>query len=247
MPRIMTLNIHGFNDCYGPWEQRRELIRAVIREARPDVVAMQAVEREAGGEARDQAWQLCHASPGLIYSVFQPAKTLDDGFAAGLAFLSRTRPDVLETVGLQRLEQAGEPTERIFVHGRFDFAGWPLNVVNAYVSWIEAQALQNVDEIIGYLGRYAEEPCLLVGDFNNSAEALPMQTIKTAGFHDLWAELHPAEPGFTFFEDGGKRIDYVWANRFALERVMAMELVANCDDPEGLRPSNHLGLLVTLA
>jgi endonuclease/exonuclease/phosphatase family metal-dependent hydrolase len=101
----------------------------------------------------------------------------------------------------------------------------------------------NVVAALSYL-QHLSGPAVLLGDLNAPPEGPGMQQLAAAGWIDVWAQLHPDDPGYTFEADApSQRIDYVWANAAAAPRLRAIERI----QPQGgARLSDHLGLLVTL-
>jgi endonuclease/exonuclease/phosphatase family metal-dependent hydrolase len=245
--KIMTLNINGYGSKHGSWIARKPLIGKAIREASPDVVALQAVRKEirlAGGV--NQAAQVATAVSGFPYVAFEPASLAVDGSAEGLAFLGKNAP--LETSGLRlSLPQVAEdPARRMVFQGLFRPNGQTLRVFNAHFSWIPEQNEANLREALAFLRTY-EGPAVLVGDFNAPPDAASLALLAKEGWTDLWANLKEGDPGFTFEADEpDRRIDFIWANREAAERVRSIEVLRAPENDEGNRLSDHLGLVATI-
>lgn len=108
-----------------------------------------------------------------------------------------------------------------------------------------------------------ELPVVLIGDFNSDAESSDSdlngayQLLRSSGFCDAWAKVHPGDPGFTWplhdedpFNSSStpnQRIDLVLFR--GLDRPLSAELIGNeLSDLtlSGLWPSDHAGLVVTL-
>jgi endonuclease/exonuclease/phosphatase family metal-dependent hydrolase len=105
-------------------------------------------------------------------------------------------------------------------------------------------------------------PVILVGDFNSDAEGSgPVSQTYTqiiaAGFTDAWSEEHPNKDGYTFGHDADlrnpkpdldSRIDLVlYRGNF---RTLDAEVVGDKSKdrtPSGLWPSDHAGVMATLA
>ncbi len=245
MLTVMTQNLNYYGDRHGAWPRRRELVCEAIREARPDIVALQAVCSDPEVEdGADQATQLSRLLPDYRYVFFYPANISESGREEGSAILSRTparEPTVRE---LSLRKGTGDANPRVVQHARFDVGRTALNVFNAYFSWIEEQASDNIDESLAFLGK-ADGPTLLVGDFNTPSGSPLLERLKAAGYVDLWEETHPRDDGFTFEADHpDKRIDYAWASADLVRRVEGVDLVRR--DGGGVRPSDHLGLTVSL-
>lgn len=245
MLTVMTQNLNYYGDKHGSWPERLELICDAIRAAEPDVIALQAVCSDPSiADGTDQATQISRCMSQYSYVFFYPAKVTDGGREEGSAIISRValhEPSVRELSLRKGLE---DDNPRVIQHARFDLEKGALNVFNAYFSWVEEQAADNIDECIAFLGR-AEGATLLVGDFNIPAGSPLLDRLAEAGFTDLWNEAHPGESGFTFEADRpDKRIDYAWANDDLKRRLGAVDLVQR--EGGNARLSDHLGLMISL-
>jgi endonuclease/exonuclease/phosphatase family metal-dependent hydrolase len=243
MMKVMTLNINYYHDKHGSWEARKELICAAIRAADPDVIALQAVRRDQTvSQGEDQATQLARLLPVYQRAVFQPAVTYEDGAAEGSAFLSRL--EILELSVIPGLE---DTNQRIVLNALIDRPSGPLRLFNAHFSWVYEQGQRNIRETLPYLNSFSES-AMLVGDFNIAPDNDLLKRFHEEGWVDVWAELRPEEQGYTFVENKrlANRIDYAWLKRELLRSVQDIAIVADNQDEKGRRPSDHVGLLVTL-
>lgn len=246
MIRLMTLNLNFHGDRHGPWSERRPAIAAAIRRSRPDVVALQAVARAPAIEdGVDQAAQLARDLPGYA-AVYRAAARHDDGREEGIAFLARLPLSELRAHPLSRRDGHEDPFRRVLLHATFAASGGPLHVFNAHLSWVEAQAHDNVTELLLHL-RAADGPTILAGDFNQGPDSEALARLRGTGLVDAWSTLHPDAPGFTFHEHGAmtKRIDYVLVDPTLVPRLHAADRIL--DEPGERRPSDHAGLVVELA
>ncbi|HEX6929439.1 MAG TPA: endonuclease/exonuclease/phosphatase family protein, partial [Gammaproteobacteria bacterium] len=191
MLTVMTQNLNYYANRHGAWPRRRELLCDAIRDAEPDVVALQAVCSDPSiDDGTDQATQLSRALSNYPYVFFYPAKVTDAGREEGSAIISRIalhEPTVRELSLRKNLE---DNNPRVIQHARFDLEKGALNVFNAYFSWVEEQAADNIAECVAFLGR-ASGPALLVGDFNIPAGSILLRQLEAAGFTDLWLESNP--------------------------------------------------------
>lgn len=243
MIKLLTLNIQGYADKHGSWDERRGLIERAITDAQPDIVTLQAVALDPERHPSDQATQLAASLDGYR-AVFVAAQTHPDGRQDGLAFLSRgPLPDV------RRFELSLQPgledtSRRVLLHGRFELAGGPLDVFNAHFSWVPAQQESNAQEALSVLEGTAGGAAVLAGDFNMQPDSPSLGGLREAEWVDAWTLLHPGEDGFTFVEDRDPsiRIDYIWTRG-----VRARELEVVLAEGEGTRrASDHAGLLAQL-
>ncbi|HVN54198.1 MAG TPA: endonuclease/exonuclease/phosphatase family protein, partial [Anaerolineaceae bacterium] len=113
------MNISGYADRYGPWGIRRELIRQAVHDAKPDVLALQAVQLDPALEqSRDQASQMARIMPQFSSIVFQASASHPDGKVDGLAVLSRfeiLESDFLKFTTIPGLE---DQSQRTILHTR---------------------------------------------------------------------------------------------------------------------------------
>lgn len=246
MFRLMTLNLNAFGERHGPWSERRPRIVAAIGETRPDVVALQAVALDPAVESGlNQAMQLACDLTGHDV-VYHTAMRHDDGREDGIAFLSRHPVLASSAHPLSRHDGGDDPNARVLLRATVDGPAGPLHVVNAHISWVAAQARDNVTETLHHLGQL-DGATILAGDFNQIPDSDALGRLRRAGLTDAWSALHPDAPGFTFYEDGAlsKRIDYVLLGPAFVPHLRAARLVL--DGPGQRRASDHAGLVVDLA
>jgi endonuclease/exonuclease/phosphatase family metal-dependent hydrolase len=247
MFKVMTLNINGYGVKHGPWEIRRDLIVDAVRSAGADVVAFQAVVRDPSVcQNVDQAAQVAERLPEFRVRLFQPATRHTDGREDGLAVLSQH--PILESDWLELSLEPGleDNNRRVVLTVRVQTPVGSFQLYNAHFSWVESQALDNVGETLDYLSTLAGAG-ILVGDLNSAPDSAPMEQFRQAGWHDAWGELRPQDPGLTF--EAGRlvtRIDYAWLNGLMRSHLRGIEIVADGQGAEGVHPSDHVGLLITL-
>jgi len=249
--RVMSLNIWNYN---APWPRRRELIIEVVRAADPDVVAFQEIrgdpdrdERDAEGRRLNQAQQIAARLPEYPHLIFQPAMHYPNDVWEGLAILSRIPIAEHGWVSLTRdPDDPRDRHQRIVLHARFDLQDNSLYLFNTHLSLSQAARLRTVPAVLAYMDRF-RGPRLLVGDLNEHPDQAPMEILRRAGWTDVWAALHPDKPGYTSRSDEPwQRIDYAWASPELVPYLEAIELVADRPDQDGVFPSDHIGLVVTV-
>jgi endonuclease/exonuclease/phosphatase family metal-dependent hydrolase len=245
MLKVMTLNLNYDIARHGPWPARRDLIAAAIGAADADVVALQAVRRDPETEAGlDQAAQLARLLPEYQYVYFQTAEPDDGGPAKGSAFLSRLPLAQTDCLGLYLRPGLEDMNHRALLRVQVDVDGRPWQIFNAHYSWVVPQTRDNLGESLPYLESFSG-PALLVGDMNTLPDSDVWEPLRAAGWQDVWAKLCPEQPGYTFESDRPyMRIDYAWANPAAAQHVQAIDVVAR--EADGVRLSDHLGLVITL-
>ncbi|MFM8322272.1 MAG: endonuclease/exonuclease/phosphatase family protein [Chloroflexota bacterium] len=243
MLTVLSLNINQYVDRHGAWEQRSRAIVDVLRQARPDIVALQAVQKDAGRDGGvDQAMQLARLSGEYPHVVFQPAETRPAALETGVALLSRLPIERVEPLKLSLRPGLEDTQPRVALLARFARPGGVLNLINIHFSWVEAQLQDNLAEALPFV-RQIEGPGLLIGDFNAPAGQGRLYLLEEAGWVDAWTRLCGAQDGFTYPSSSPNlRIDYAWANpqlALALRRIQVVG-----DGPPEL--SDHLGLLLSL-
>jgi endonuclease/exonuclease/phosphatase family metal-dependent hydrolase len=126
--------------------------------------------------------------------------------------------------------------------------------------WDPRPPAEEVPAILAVLRPLAEQPHLLVGDFNalhpddavgipphgveKRGDALPgaprqaIRYILDAGYLDCYRLLHPGEPGYTYPSDAPwLRLDYLFATPLLARRLVACDVVA---DEQACGASDHL-------
>jgi exodeoxyribonuclease-3 len=240
MLRVMTYNIQtGGVDDDGT--DRLPLIHAVVREARPDILAVQeANELELRWRRRLFAFERATGLRGLLVlsasgyhgpelvPISLRTGDADDSYRALIEL-------VLETVGGLRLT----------------------------VSAVHLDPISPERRLAGALECTNRPPAIALGDFNNCraddpgiAEAWAQfgarhrarsgttqpddrlfAALERAGYVDLYRRFHPGQPGPTIDVAGGLRIDYIFATEDLAARATACEVIRTL---ESERASDHL-------
>ncbi len=247
----MTLRVLSYNILCGG-EDRLPHIATVIRQQRPDVVALLEANSRANAEMLAQ-----QVGMGLI---FGKANT-----EFHVAWLSRLPVLRSENYRLPRLSKT-------LLH--LEVAG-EAGPVSLFATHLKAGRMpederfrsKEVRAILSVLHTLGEQPHALVGDFNSlhptdeadlplylataaeegeenvSAEPVPRQAIPLvlkAGYTDCYRALHPAEPGYTYAAPTPSlRLDYLFASPSLAGRLLACDRVT---DAESLLASDHLPL-----
>jgi endonuclease/exonuclease/phosphatase family metal-dependent hydrolase len=260
--KILSLNLNYYGDKHGPWERRKPLIAEAIAQHRPDVVALQAVRRDpaiSGGV--DQASQLADVLDEYDHVVFGPsvesaAGVSSDSAADGSAFLAK-RPFqkvIFHRLGLGTLaagDSPEDPNPRLVLAAKVN----GLYLFNAHLSWVPAQAAPQVALTLPFIEAFAGRR-LLVGDLNMPPGSELLHGFTGRGWTDLWAMLHPGQPGYTFESHApDKRIDYAWVSPELRPAAQGIDVLTAASLPHtpsraqsnGIRLSDHHGILVSLA
>ena len=232
--KLLTLNINFYGDKHGAWPERKDLIVEAIRNADPDVIALQAVGAFDGSNQADEI----EGSLSGYSTHFEPI-----GDDQGMAVISRLPILATETTELSRRSGHDDSFDRIVLRALIESSFGPVNLFNAHVSWVDHQALENIGEVMSFVDCFSG-PKLIAGDFNQTPDKPAIKKLAGGGWTDTFAAAYPGENGFTFEADGPEmRIDYIWANRPISQNLTGVQIVGNASGHA--RMSNHLGLTAT--
>jgi len=231
--RILTYNIHHGEGVDGRLDLAR--IAALIKQHRPDLVALQEVDR---GVARTQGRDLPAELANLtgLPAIFR--RNIDyQGGEYGNAILSR-HPILTVTNLHYRMLRAGE--QRGLLQTTIDFAGEELAFMATHLDYRPdpAERLSNVAEIKAAVAKHPNQLVIVAGDFNDHPGSAVHQAMK-AVFADAW-ESRGAGDGFTYpSTTPGSRIDYVYLRLVEGWEVDSVEVLPS-------QASDHSPLLVEL-
>jgi endonuclease/exonuclease/phosphatase family metal-dependent hydrolase len=237
--KLLTLNLNGYAEKHGPWERRRERIIELLGRERPDVLALQAVATDPARDGGlDQATQLARARPEYGWLHVEPPDLA--GLQPGSAFLSRLPLHDIAALPLTPRPGCADSSPRVALHACIALPLGPLHVFNAHLSWVPAQAAENLRELLPWVASFGA-PAIVAGDLNTPADSPLLDALRDRGFRDLWQQLRGDEPGPTFeSHDPSLRIDFVWASAALAARARDIERLDGERDGEHL--SDHLGL-----
>ena len=232
-----------------PYEARLEGLTAVLRAQGPDLVLLQEafVSTEAGagigagieagiGAGADTARTLADALGLRVTAAPSRAKARLHGdrwveSTNGLALLARDEPTEHRVLVLPG--DPGDP-DRIAQIARVG----ALTVVNLHLTHLKgADALRTAQVEAALATISAAGPVLIGGDFNAGPTSAVVAVLRDAGFTDL-AGTDP------FATCAGRRIDFLFG-RGVVAAGPATPLGA--EPVNGVLPSDHTGILVTLA
>jgi endonuclease/exonuclease/phosphatase family metal-dependent hydrolase len=257
--RILTWNIWW---RFGPWERRQPAIEATLMRANPDVIALQEVWSQVGGQ--NQA-ELLADQFGYSH-VFAPG--FDDGTVGfGLAVLSRWPIAASEARDLPSLPDVDEL--RVMLKAEIDGPRGRFEVYTTHLNWrydeshVRQLQVKALAEMVGESdGR--TYPAILCGDLNADpiADEIRMLTGRAAVpvprlvFFDAW-EVAGEGPGYTWSNanpfaardlEPERRIDYVlvgWPKERGAGHVVAAT-VEGIEPVNGVHPSDHYAVLAEL-
>lgn len=207
---VVTVNLRCLLD---DWDARKPLIVDALVAAHADAVAVQEACAEQGGGGRDNVVELVAAletETGLVWSVHRAVThTSWDLYDEGVAVLA---PHPFAGTAVVDLPPGVFP--RKLVAARVVGAQGPVVVGATHLDY-ESAAVRaaQADAAVSGASQLASpgEAIVVGGDMNETPGGAAGDVLAAAGFVDLWADLEPQAPGYTFPADVPQaRIDYLW-------------------------------------
>lgn len=229
---VLTYNIHHGRGHDG--EVDLERIAKVIRQQKPDFVALQEVDNRTNRTGRvDQTAELARLSKMHGYFF----KQIDfDGGEYGQAILSRFEAGELAQ---QMLPGTPEREQRLLGRARFEIAGHSLWLATTHLHHANARIReQQVEAINADVAQIAttDVPVILCGDFNAVPASRALTLISRAWKNSTGGQPIPTFPA----TKPARQIDYIFLRPAAALRVIAVKGVAE------EVASDHSPLLVEL-
>ena len=238
--RLMTYNTHGCSGMDGRVSPRR--IARVIREHRPDIVALQELDLgRRRSRAEDQAAIIARETG--MHVVFCPTVTRGDEHY-GHALLSRWPIEIVKRARLPDDPHGWWDEPRAAIWARVEVAGRTINVITTHLGLgvrereLQMRALLGSEWLEPILER---EPAILCGDFNLLPGSVPYR-IAAARLRDVQLLGHDARPVNTFSSiQPMLRIDHM----FVSPHFERLSVIAVRNDLTRVA-SDHLPLLADL-
>lgn len=252
---------------FGPWEQRQGGIESTLADVDADVVCLQEVWAEEGGD--DQAERLAERLGG--YHVARSPHRFWEGFSFGNAVLARWPVACTRTQALP--EADGGDSHRSLVWAEVDAPFGRLPVLSTHLEFRydasptrQAQAAAVARFVAEHRGDPdAVFPPVVTGDLNAEphSDELRMLTgrspVPVPGlmFHDAWEAAGDGSPGYTWWGANphladatwpDRRLDYVlvgWPRPRPVGNPVACR-VAGDAPVAGVWPSDHLAVVADL-
>lgn len=240
--KIVTLNTWGHD---GPYQKRLDFFLEELESVNPDVICLQEVfEPTLTGRIKKML--------SLPYSV--------SSTEAGLVMITRF---TILSEKVMRYETASplESYDRRAIIAALRIGTRKIVFANTHLAWKPEDEKTRLGQVQNLLSVIKKEknPAILAGDFNDTPESTPIQTIKLSGYHDLYGLLHPNEAGLTWDNQNpfiqahivklpDRRIDFL----FAHERLLINNPPRTCDvifnhpNSAGIYPSDHYGLFAKI-
>jgi endonuclease/exonuclease/phosphatase family metal-dependent hydrolase len=203
--RVMTYNIHVGTGM----DKKLDLARLaeVIRRERPDLVALQEVDRGVERTRRvDQLKELA----SLTKMDYAFAHNLNyQGGQYGVAVLSRLP---ILSIDHRRYAHLREAERRGFIRVEVEVGGRRVNFVNTHLDYQHADnRLFEAGQMLAALPRQ-DAPLIVAGDFNDEPSGTTYE-LMLRHFIDAWAASGADGDGLTYPADKpSKRIDYIFHN-----------------------------------
>ncbi|HEY7559996.1 MAG TPA: endonuclease/exonuclease/phosphatase family protein [Candidatus Binatia bacterium] len=240
--RIATLNLEQDHKC---WVARRELIAEQLREANPDLWAL----NEVHVPSQTGRWLQKAASNviGTRYTLVQQTKTGEDSRTQAEALLTRY-PVMVETANLDYRSH-----NCVALVARFEIDGRLLDV---YVTHLIAARVDDsarqfqVTELLKWIGTRGDADCSVVcGDFN-AAPDQPSIRLMSAAYHPTQTQPTaftplrepggaPTHPEWERFD---RCIDYIWISDSIKVRASGLCFNQPAENNPDLWPSDHVGV-----
>lgn len=251
--KLMTINIWNYNRN---WRLRRERIAGLIAEHRPDVLALQETRHDWRYErGRGQGEQIAeltgYHAVSRVAQVYMPVLRIDEG----LTTLTRRPPiEVVECHLTMHPRERADENQRICLGVTVELEHSRVDVYNTHFSLSTVARRTNALEVARFVKEHsAREPAFLMGDLNAGPDTQPIRFLvgeesfdgETADFVDCWVQANPKTPGYTdpSWEPIG-RIDFILGRN--LPKPVRRVLLVGGDAPDGVYPSDHLGLVCEL-
>lgn len=235
--RVLTYNTHHGSDVHDRLDV--EAIARTISSCRPDVVALQEVDRHWGdrsGGVDQPAWYADRLGMAVHYAPNVVREAAHEGGAAaeyGLAILSRLplSAPVHRLYAGVRAESRGLVAALVqvdTVDGRRT-----LRVINTHLSVRDRRSRRSeIAQLLSYADSEQDLPTVVAGDFNALTRARALRAMRQT-YTDAW-QVGRGSPATV----PGRRIDYLWVSR-QLCPVQTVVLRS--------RASDHLALVSDLA
>lgn len=217
--RVMTFNIHHGRGLDGKVDIERQA--NVIKEANPDVVGVQELDRNvARSGGIDEIGELAR----LTGMTFYFDKNIDfQGGEYGNAVLTRL-PILLQTNSYYKSMHPGE--RRAVQQVVLDAGGRKVVLLNTHMDYRpeDEERLRNIDQLESVMTNYTGLPMILTGDLNDDPGSRTHKRFKEL-FADAW-ELAGQGDGFTYVgHDRSKRLDYILLSNTNLLEVVAIRVI----------------------
>lgn len=229
--RLLTYNIHAGIGTDRVFDLKR--IAAVISKEKPDIVALQEVDRKTKrSKGIDIAEELAKLTG--MKSVFGASISFQGG-EYGNALLTRLPIESFETIPLP---EKVEVEKRSLLSATLRFRDREIEVLATHLCHREEQNRIAAVEAIANLTTKSRSPAFLLGDLNALPDSSPIKILLEAGWRNPSEEPKPTVPA----EKPERQIDYVLI-RESNELSMSVKEVRVLEEKVA---SDHRALIVVL-
>lgn len=244
MIRVLTLNIWKDE---GDYDRRMSLITSQLPQLNCDIVCLQEVY--SAGERAPSIFENLSGITGLtgFHSPARHKRRQGQWSSSGLAVLSHWPIQAAEPFALSSNPLDGERIAQIV---DIDTPHGPLRVVNLHLTHLtgpDGATLRHAQ--LAEIQRRAltqwTGPIVFAGDFNADPEEAALQLLLGQSDHQCSADLH--EDTSTLMDGVPKVIDLIVLRGNGHWTIQVAETVLAERDRNGISPSDHKGVLVTIA
>ncbi|MBU1240943.1 endonuclease/exonuclease/phosphatase family protein, partial [Myxococcota bacterium] len=241
--RVVTLNLRCLLDDFA---SRLPLIVDTLTASDADLIGVQEVCTEDGPLGHDNLTEIINALSTRTGKQYQIVRTVThrswDTYDEGIALVT---PHAIIDESETSLPMGA--FLRKVVMARVETPLGTVIMATTHLDHLDAQT--RVDQATAAISALTafnslSEPLILTGDFNEGPDAVVHSLMTDAGFSDLWSNLYPLDPGYTFpMPAPDIRIDYIWLNH----KITPLSISRILDTPvAGVTGSDHAGLSGTV-
>lgn len=260
---ILTLNTWK---CDGHYAARLQAMKDGLAALNADVICLQecfAVESAMGSGCGEAAAPVADTALGLArhldMALFEASARLKRRRFAGGMPLSRSGLAILTRLPVEKvasLELPADPRDgdRIAQSLLLRVHGKALRVVNTHLTHLRDAPSLRAAQIVSVLERCCGDgvPAVIAGDLNAPLQAPELASLRLREDLDAGPSTPKDWPGTLIEGSSGadRAIDHILLLRGALAdgpRLLSRKLVLDSPDARGILPSDHAGVLVTLA
>jgi len=254
---------------HGPWRPRQAAILATLREVDADIVTLQEVWEEIGGDRQADLM-----ARQLGFQAVARCVDHEPGTRNGNAILSRW--PIRASTALPLLSSGGTPTRSALL-AEIETPSGTLPVVTTHLSWRPDHSAVRQDQVRAlarFLANYqpTDFPPVLTGDLNAepTSDELRMLTGRTSVpvpgvvFADAWEQTGDGGPGYTWHPANPyvarnpwprRRVDYVLVGLPQAPPIlddntphlrMVRCRLEGVDQVDGVQPSDHYAVVADL-
>jgi endonuclease/exonuclease/phosphatase family metal-dependent hydrolase len=258
---VVTLNTWK---CEGHYWRRINLLKEQLLQLNPSIIACQEVFSSASADTAKELAEALNMDFVFVpsrkkYRVFAGDKVMSQ---SGLALLSKYPIELATSFEMPFDEKDGERKAQCCI---IDVQESPILIINTHLSHLknaDALKISQLSSILKHplLRQSSYEAIILCGDFNSTEKDDTIQYLLNQSEHSIvncYSEGNGKLPGYTRLmplnnneSPQGKCIDYIFLVKHQDNLKISVKdasIVLNIPDEAGLYPSDHFGVMVTVA